>query len=334
MAETSEDAAKAPVLRADKPVISFYVFDGKGGVHRVEGDVTPEAPAKGFVLVTGNVKAPAFQVWLKGELGPFNADLMTVQNSRSRCTVLDDKALVVMRVVRPGADPEDVGRQLLSLWVEKGRVTVASELNIPEFLGIGHWEQTHHAPLTPADLLVRLGLRAADRLEPLIERLGDRLDNIEEQLLANRNTDVRVRLAELRRTLINFRRMVWPLRDVLNTLEIEDLSFLSSRDRMRLREAAARASRLGEELQALSERAVLVHEQILDTRAEQMNRTMLVLTAVTVILLPLTVISGMLGMNVAGIPFADEPWAFWGVVGGLFVIAVLILVVMRKLKWV
>ena len=122
---------------------------------------------------------------------------------------------------------------------------------------------------------------------------------------------MRARLAELRRTLINFRRLVWPLRDVLNTLEIEDLSFFTARDRVRLREAAARCARLGDELQALSERAVLVHEQILDTRAEQMNKTILVLTAVTVIFMPLTVISGILGMNVAGIPFADEPWAFW-----------------------
>ena len=52
---------------------------------------------------------------------------------------------------------------------------------------------------------------------------------------------------------------------------------------------------------------MLVHEQILDTRAEQMNQTMLLLTAVTVILMPLTVICGILGMNVAGIPFADSP---------------------------
>lgn len=333
MAQQTE-ALEAHQKRTEKPVLSFYLFDGKGGVRKIEEEEAATPPAKGFVLAAGNVKAPAFQVWLKKELGAFNADLMTVQNSRSRCTVLDDKAHVVMRVVRPGADPDDIGRQLLSLWLEKGRVTVASELNIPEFLGIANWEQVHHAPQTPADLLVRLGLRAADRLEPLIERLGDRLDHIEEQLLAGKPADVRVRLAELRRTLINFRRMVWPLRDVLNTLEIEDVSFLTDRDRVRLREAAARASRLGEELQALSERAVLVHEQILDTRAEQMNKTMLVLTAVTVILLPLTVISGMLGMNVAGIPFADEPWAFGGVAGGLVIIAVLIFVVMRKAKWV
>jgi zinc transporter len=151
--------------------------------------------------------------------------------------------------------------------------------------------------------------------------------------MLNRKEDVRSKLAHLRRNLINFRRLIWPQRDVLNTLEIEDLSFFSARDRVRLREASARSARLGDELQALSERAVLVHEQILDTRAEQMNKTMLLLTAVTVILLPLTVISGVLGMNVAGIPFADSPHAFWVVAGVLAAIGAVLFIVMRRVKW-
>ena len=235
--------------------------------------------------------------------------------------------------IRPGAEPEDVGRQLLSLWLEKGRVIIASELNIVDFLGISQWQQTHHAPLSPADLVARLGLRAADRMEPLIERMGDNLDDIEETLMLARSADTASRLARLRRTLINLRRLIWPQRDVLNTLEIEELTFLTNRDRVRLREAAARTARLGDELQALSERAVLVHEQILDTRAEQMNQTMLVLAAATVVLMPLTVISGILGMNVAGIPFADNPHAFWIVSGLLAFLGAGIFLWMRKQKW-
>jgi len=319
---------------ATKPQLVFR-FDGKGGIeHLSEGTPVPEIPAKGFVLVSGDPRDPAFVEWLRAEIGAFNTDLLTGTSNRARCTVLDDKAIVGLRIMRPSKDDADKSRQLLSIWIEKGRAIISSELNMVDFLNVAHWQQSRHAPTSPADLIARLGLRAADRLEPLIEQLGDRLDGVEESLMAKAApADARMRLAELRRTFIHFRRMVWPLRDVLNTLEIEDLSFLTSRDRTRLREAAGRAGRLGEELQALSERAVLVHEQILDTRAEQMNKTILVLTAVTVILLPLTVISGMLGMNVAGIPFAGEPWAFWAVVGGLVVIAGLIFVIMRKAKW-
>ena len=314
--------------------MTIIQFDGRGGVRKLEEaeEAGFVAPTKGFALISGNSRAPEFRVWLKKELGEFYADLITVPSTRSRCTVIDDKALVVLRVARPGAEPEDVGRQLLSLWLEKGRVIIASELNIIDFLGISQWQQTHHAPQSPADLVARLALRAADRIEPLTERLGDSLDAIEEQLMMNRNHDSRSRLAHLRRTLINMRRLIWPQRDVLTTLEIEELSFLTNRDRVRLREAAARTARLGDEMQTLSERAVLVHEQLLDTRSEQMNQTMLLLAAATVVLMPLTVISGILGMNLP-IPFSDQPWAFWAVCGGLVVMGVAIFLFMKKNKW-
>ena len=317
--------------------MTVVVFDGRGGVRKLEETEEAEytIPARGYALVAGNLRAPEFKVWLKKEVGDFNAELLTVPNTRTRCTVLDDRAMVVLRVARPGAEPEDVGRQLLSLMIEKGRVIVASELNIVDLLGLAQWQQTHHAPVSPADLVARLALRAADRMEPLVERMGDSLDDVEEQLMLGRRGEKGVggKLARLRRTLIQLRRLIWPQRDVLNTLEIEELSFLTARDRVRLREASARTARLGDELQSLSERAVLVHEQILDTRAEQMNQTMLVLAAVTVVFMPLTVISGILGMNVSGIPFHDSPWAFWVVVAGLVALAVGRGIWMNGKKW-
>lgn len=328
---------KTPGSNPRPPVrdwMSIVQFDGRGGVRKL--DEAEEAafvtPAKGFALISGNLRAPEFLDWLRKDLGDFYADLISAPSTRTRCTVIDDRALVVLRVARPGAEPEDVGRQLLTLWLEKGRVIIASELNIVEFLGIEQWQHTHHAPLSPADLVARLALRAADRIEPLTERLGNSLDLVEEQLMLNRNHDSRSRLAHLRRTLINMRRLIWPQRDVLTTLEIEELSFLTNRDRVRLREAATRTARLGDEMQALSERAGLVHEQMLDTRAEQMNKTMLLLAAATVVLMPLTVISGILGMNLP-IPYHDQPWAFWAVCGGLVVMALAIYLFMRKRKW-
>lgn len=312
---------------------TVLIFDGKGGVRRHTTEDEPKAPLRGFVLIAGNSRAPEFRVWMKGELGDFHADLLSAPSTRARCTVVGDKALVVIRVARPGAEPDDMGRQLMSLLIEKGRVTIASELNVVDFLGIPKWESSHHAPVSPADLVARLGLRAADRMEPLVEMLGDRLDSIEESLIIEDMSKAQSRLSHLRRTMINFRRMVWPLRDTLNTLEIEDLSFFSARDRLRLREASARSARLGDELQAMSERAVLVHEQIIDARAEQMNRTMLILAAVTVVFMPLTLITGALGMNVSGIPMASDPDAFWYVCSGLLVLAIGIVVWMRKRRW-
>lgn len=321
-----EDTPKKPSDRALRNGLvgigAVLVFDGKGSMVRFDPAAGhPTVPPGGFKLLVGNSKAPEFKVWLREELGEFNAGLLTAPTSRARCTVLDDRALITLRVVRPGASPQDVGRQLLTMWIEQSRVIIASELNILDFLGLSKWEQSQHAPVSPADLIARLALRATDRLEPLIEMLGDRLDEIEETLMTQRTEKAQDNLEQLRRNLISFRRLVWPQRDALSTLEIEDLSFFSDRDRLRLRDAAMRTARIGDELQALSERAVLVHEEIIDDRAEQMNRAMLLLAAVTVVFSPLTLITGLLGMNVSGIPLAENGYAFWLVCGVLVAMA-------------
>ncbi len=74
-------------------------------------------------------------------------------------------------------------------------------------------------------------------------------------------------------------------------------------------------TRLGEELDAIRDRAQVVHDQIMDNRAEIMNRQMLVLSVVAAVFLPLGLITGLLGINVGGIPLASDPSGFWVVCG-------------------
>src|SRR3546814_17689593 len=70
---------------------------------------------------------------------------------------------------------------------------------------------------------------------------------------------------------------------------------------------------MAEELEAVRERAALAHEELTDLRGEQLDRRSLIVSIVALIFLPVTFITGLLGMNVQGIPFAPQPWAFWGV---------------------
>ena len=82
---------------------------------------------------------------------------------------------------------------------------------------------------------------------------------------------------------------------------------------------------MAEQLEAVRERAALLHEQLTDLRAEIVDRRSLGIAIVAFIFLPLTFVTGLLGMNVTGIPFAEREWAFWGVVGFCGVIALAVL---------
>lgn len=322
------------VREATEFATAAYLFDGKGNVQETDFEHGPlNSPDKGFILVAGSLSSPQFKHWLQAHLDAAAAEGLTAADQHARCTVVDDKALVVLRILRSRSDPEELSKQTMSIWLEKNRVIIASKLALTELINIAQWQKSKHAPLSPADLIARMGTRAADRIEPLVEHLGDMLNSIEDEMMSNRDEHSRDKLTRLRRSVINVRRLLWPQRDVLNTLEIEDLSFLTARDRAHLKEASARSARLGDELQVLAERAALIHEQVLDTRAERLNKTILVLTAATVVAMPMTVVSGLLGMNVAGIPFSQNPEAFWFVVVGLAVLGTGIVWFMRSRRW-
>ena len=331
-ANSQDGASPAAPAHAHGGVV--YRLDGKGGVARLpEDQPISAATGKAFDVIVGSPATPEFRNWLVEAIGEIEATLLAEPGSHIRCQIFDDKALLVLRVVRAGVDSHGAGRQSLGVWIEKGRVIFCTEVNLAELMGWSAQTKRLHGPISPGDLVARLGLRAADRLEPLLERIDDDLDAIEGATLARRTRDHRNRLAALRRLLISFRHLVWPQRDALSALQLEELDFFTHRDQARLTEAVQRTARVGDELQALSERAVLVHEHILDQRAEQMNRAMLILAVVTTVFMPLSLITGMFGMNLQGIPLGDHPHGFWIVTGFLIVLAVVEIVWFMRKKW-
>ena len=94
-------------------------------------------------------------------------------------------------------------------------------------------------------------------------------------------------------------------------MELDDPEWLDHYDRARLRETAELFYRLCEDLDAIRDRTQVLQDQIRDRHAEQLNRRMLLLSIVAAIFLPLSLLTGLLGINVDGIPGTSDPAAFW-----------------------
>ncbi|MCW5725385.1 MAG: zinc transporter ZntB [Maricaulaceae bacterium] len=287
-----------------------------------------------FVWIHLDRGEPASLKWLEQASGldGFVQEALTAADTRPRCTVHGEGAVLILRGVNlnPGAKPEDMIS--LRLWVEAGRVIGVYRRPL---MAVGDLLQAMDrgaAPVSPGDLAAKLALRLADRMEPTVTVLGERIDSLEERVDAVEGGPFRAELAAARRLAIMLRRFIAPQRDALSTLAIEDLPWLSERDRSRLREATDRTTRVAEELDSLRERASIVHEQLVDKRAEDMNRRILLLSVVAAIFLPLGLFASMLGMNVEGIPFADRWWAFAAVSALLTVIGFAQYALFRWLK--
>ena len=261
-------------------------------------------------------------------------DALTAEETRPRCTVHGDGAVLNLRGVNlnPGQEPEDMVS--VRLWIEQNKVVGVWLRPLRAVRDVFQSIDRQRAPVSPGDLVAKLALRLADRAEPTVASLNEHLDALEEAIIKESGDSTRSELAHARRAAIVLRRFLFPQRDALTTLQIEDLHWLSSRDRSRLQEAAERVARLAEELDAIRDRAQVVHDQIMEKRADTMNRHMLVLSVVAALFLPLGFLTGLLGVNLGGIPGTDEPWAFEVLCVLLFALIVLEYWLFRRLKWI
>ena len=176
--------------------------------------------------------------------------------------------------------------------------------------------------LDAGDLIATFAMAISKQLDPEVAGLGDELDECETILQPSNAFTLRIRIARIRSQAIGYRRFVAPNRDALVTLTQLDFDWLAEDDRLHIREAADRFARMAEELEAVRERAALLHEQLTDMRGELLETRALLVAIVALIFLPLTFITGLFGMNVEGIPLATDPFAFWHITIFCVVVAI------------
>ena len=310
-----------------------FRLDGRGGAEEIAfPEVIADAAGEGVLWLHLSGLAGEIDGWVKAAgLDPLAVAALTAEETRPRCTVHEDTILLNLRGVNlsPGAEPEDMVS--LRSYLSERLVVTLQRRPLYAMRDIVTEHQGGQAADSPGELIARIALRLADRAEPVVMALNERIDDLEDQVLVGQDHVQRGDLADVRRMAIVLRRYMFPQRDALTTLEIEDAPWLHRAGRGRLREATERVTRLAEELDAIRDRAQVVHDQIMDARAEAMNRQMLILSVVAALFLPLGLITGLLGINVGGIPGAETGWAFWAVCGMLGVVVAFQLWLFRRM---
>jgi zinc transporter len=299
---------------------------GDGPVRPITAEEAASYAGPGFVWLHLDDASADELAFLKTEDIPdIAANALVATETRPRCDRIEDGAIVNLR--GPAAVALDDSDRLVSvrMWVRRGKVNSVTRRPLSATAEVTRQMEAGRI-LDPGDLVAGFARAISKQLDPEVAQLGDTLDDYESELDDPRAIyRLRSAIARIRSDAIAYRRFVAPNRDALVTLSELDFLWLAEEDRLHIREAADRFARMTEELEAVRERAALLHEQITDLRGEQMEARALFISVVAFIFLPLTFVTGLLGMNVEGIPYAQEPWAFWGVVGFCFVIGAVVL---------
>ncbi|HQW30235.1 MAG TPA: transporter [Verrucomicrobiales bacterium] len=171
---------------------------------------------------------------------------------------------------------------------------------------------------SPVELLADLMHDQADVLVQIIRRTTIKVDQIEDNLLANRVSSSRSELSNLRRLLVRLQRLLAPEPAALFRLLNRPPGWIVDADLQGLREASEEFSTAVQDTLALTERIKILQEELSALVTEQSSRTLFVLTVVTVLALPVNLVAGLFGMNVGGIPLAEHGHGFFIIVTILF----------------
>ena len=311
-----------------------YVVDADGaretGLNEAEAARGPDS----FVWFHLDGRQQSCRDWLhdRTDLPETVTASMVAFETRPRAEPIGDGALINLRGL--GSEPDDGEDPLVSIriWADQGRAITVSLRDLaamePVCTAVAAGKVRD-----PGDLITLIATEITQALDPEIAALGDTVDDCEEGMEPSEVFTMRRMIAKARAEAIAYRRFVSPQRQALDRLAGLDAPWLEDSDRLHLGTAADRFARMAEELEAVRERAALLHEQLTDLRAEQTETRTLILSIVALVFLPLTFLTGLLGMNVEGIPYAKAPWAFWGVVAICVLIAVAVVGWFTRKQW-
>jgi magnesium transporter len=178
-----------------------------------------------------------------------------------------------------------------------------------------------------------------DHLFPVLEAIGDRIEDVEDTLLDGRSEDLST-LHELKRELLVLRKSLWPLRDMLNGIHRNETDLFDAETRLYLRDVVDHATRAVDIVETLREMVSSLMDLYLTSLSNRMNETMKVLTIIATIFIPLSFIAGLYGMNFErsaspwNMPELGWAWGYPFALAMMASVAIALLVFFRRKGWI
>ncbi|MGW8370226.1 MAG: zinc transporter ZntB [Gammaproteobacteria bacterium] len=320
----------------DETFVYAYLLDRKGGgIEIEEADVESWEPGRGLLWLHLEIDNPRGMQWLANESGldPLVAEAMSVGETRPRSIATDNGLLVILRGVNtnPGADPEDMVS--VRAWIERDRIITVRRRRLLSIQDLRAALAEGNGPRSSGDFLVMLAERIAFHIGSIVDGVDDAIDAIDDEVATGDIAELQRSTATVRRQAAAIRRYLAPQREALNRIRGRT-ELLTPHEMHDLEEQSDVMTRYLEDLELVREQAVLIYEQLSTRMANQQNERLYVLSIVAAIFLPLSFITGLLGMNVAGVPGLDYGPAFWISVAFMTAIAAALLVYFRAKHWI
>lgn len=319
-------------------IIESLEFDGQGGTIKVAPEEVAGKIRDGMAgWVHLDARRDETRDWLHENifyLDPIIVDALLAEETRPRVSEYPDGFLIILRGINFNENEDEEDMISIRMWIDSNRIISTRRRKLRAVSEIRDRLHAGHGPGTSADFLVQVLSGLTDNMEPVVMKLDDQTDDMEEQIIENPAPPIRKTINEIRRKCIILRRYISPQKEAINHLRMSDVPWLDSRHRLLIQENLDRVTRYVEDLDSIRERGQIIKDELASIMSDRMNKNLYVLSLIAALFLPLGFLTGLLGINVGGMPGADNPAAFAFVCVICGIVLVLEYCIFRLLRWI
>ena len=304
--------------RQDGPLLFARLLDGEGGGKSLSWKEARDAsPGEGETLWLHLCRThEEARPWLQRRLAipEPTAEMLTDDGNRPRAARDGEVLVAVLRGINfnPGAEPEDMIS--MQLWTD-GRIFVTlrrEPLQTPR--EVVAMLDRGAGPRDAGALVTELVEHLVTRMNRSIVDMNAVIDQLEEADLEDEADRILSKTSAIRRNCLALQRHMGPQHSALETISRADLPWFEEHDRREIGETIERLRRYLDDIDVSKESALVLQDELRARALASSERTNSLLTLVASIFLPLGFLTGLLGINVAGIPGTEDRDAFWTVV--------------------
>jgi zinc transporter len=335
MAASFDGPAKG---HTDSPLIFGRVLDGHGAARTIDWqqgqDWQPAGPGEVLWLHLDQ-DHEGLRGWLEERfaLAEPTAELLVSSETRPRAFREGDALVATLRGINfnPGAQPEDMIS--LQLWCDGQRLVTLRRLPLQTPREIAHMLDKGDGPRDAGAAITLLAELLIGRMSQSIVDMNAMLDLVETQDASEEAEEMLTRISLIRRNCLALKRHMAPQHEALEQIARDAPQWFEDHDRREMAESIARLRRYLDDVDISKESALVLQDDLRARSLASSERATYTLTIVAGIFLPLSFLTGLLGINVGGIPGVDDPAAFWLVTAGCAVLLAVLVALFRRLDW-
>lgn len=256
--------------------------------------------------------------------------------TRPRSFMHDDALILILRAVNfnKGSEPDDMIS--LRIWIDSQKIITLSHRPTQAIKNVMDSLEKGVGPKNPTACLIRIAHNLANEISEVVNDINDRTTDLEEEVIDMDNLsdfELRGKLSNLRREIITLRRYIAPQKEIFQTLHNEKSALLNPKSKAEIREIYNDITKSIEDLDYTRDHLAVSHEELQSKMSISMNKIIYMISIVTVIFMPLGLLTSLLGINVEGIPYATKPYAFGVVCLILLTISGFLITLLKKIRW-